>query len=206
MTHGSGSRGPAIALVVAGVIGLLVAVGALVLVLTSGGDDHVETATGSTTTAPPSTTPATVTAPQTVVTPPPTAPTTSVATGSGPGPVNAASGLRGRSEVPYGSYVAMLWSEKVAGDSDAHAANAKAAKGGYYGVPTAVVYGDDFRSLKDGTIAVVYAGSFSSPRDAAQWCVDQGVTDPDSCIGVGLNDDFTPEDRNGTGRMYISDF
>lgn len=196
-----GPRSSTVALVMAGVIGLVVSVGALLVVITSGGDDPVASAGDTTTTLPSAST--TTLSPTTETTQSPTTASTTMATTS---QLPTDSGLRGMSEVPYGSYVAMLWSERLDGDSQAHAANARAAKTSYYGVPTAVVYGDDFRTLKDGTVAVVYAGPFTSPRDAAQWCLDRGVTDADACIGVGLNDDYTEQDRNGTGRMYISDF
>lgn len=73
-----------------------------------------------------------------------------------------------------------------------------------YGVPVSVVWGDSFGSLRSGTVAVVYDGGFTSLRQAAQWCAAR-TSDVDACFAVGLNDDWGPLDRGGTGRMYISE-
>lgn len=119
--------------------------------------------------------------------------------GSGPAaPVDPARPL-------YGEHVAMFWSGELPDTSNDEVQRAKAELEARYGVATQVVYGDDYRSLKDGTVAVVFVGPFSGVRDAAQWCWDQGERDVNRCIGVGLNDDFEPTDRNGTGRMYINE-
>ena len=103
-----------------------------------------------------------------------------------------------------GSYVAMLWSDLLPNAPPDVVQRMLAEKQAQYGVPTAVVYGNDYRTLKDGTVGVVYAGPFDSPRAAAQWCWDRGERDL-GCFGVGLNDQYTPEDRKGTGRMYVSE-
>lgn len=107
--------------------------------------------------------------------------------------------------MPYGAYVAMVWSDRLDGLPPGEIERMQAAKEAQYGITAKVVYGDDFRTLRDGTAAVVFDGGFSSPRDAAQWCRNRGVTDPQACIGVGLNDDYSQDDRNGTGRMYVNE-
>lgn len=206
---GGGRSGSSmVLLVVAGVLGLVVTATALLVVLsaTRSSDDDQASPTTAITTAPAPTSPtstvdpappAPAPAPVPLPTPAPAGPTVGAASGSGE--------LRGRSEVAYGSYVAVLWSEVIDSGSEARASDARSTKGGSFRVPTAVVYGDDFRTLRDGTIAVVYDGGFASLADAAQWCWDRGVRDADSCFGVGLNDDYGVEDRDGTGRMYVSE-
>jgi hypothetical protein len=181
-------------LVLAAVLAVAIAVGALVIVFTGGSDESPQESTAASTTGPAGSTPDTSQAPPTSgPLPPPTqAPTTSE-------PVSTP-----QSGPVYGSYVAMLWSDHLTNAPSETVQQMAAEKAAQYGVTTSVVYGDDFRTLRDGTVAVVYAGGFASPREAAQWCYDRGER-AQSCIGVGLNDDFSELDRNGTGRMYVNE-
>lgn len=100
--------------------------------------------------------------------------------------------------------VAVLWSDF--GSLPSNVASSQAARWTTrYGTLVRVVEGNWYRSIRDGTVAVVYDGSFSSVRDAAQWCVNQGIagTNGTSCFGVILNDNFSEQDRgDGRGRFY----
>jgi|GEM_PF-5997436 len=192
------SRVAITAVVAAGLLAVVVAAGALVIAIGAGDDDSSDRASEevsqgsggvplSTATSVVSTT-STTAAPAATTTEGPTTTTTVVPMGA---PM-------------YGSYVAMLWSSKDVGDSG-EVDRMRSAKEAQYGVPTTVVYGDAYRSLRDGTVGLVYAGGFATVRDAAQWCWDRGERSATGCFGVGLNDDWSETDRNGTGRMYVNE-
>lgn len=187
----------AVALAIAGVLAVAVAAAALFLALSNANDDTATSTTSSTSTSASTTSTDTPTSAPTSAptTPAPTIPTT-VATNPG--------AATGAGDAIYGSYVAMLWSDVVSNVDPAEVQRIAAEKQSQYGVTTSIVYGDDFLSLRDGTVGVVFAGGFSSPRDAANWCWDRGEREL-GCFGVGLNDTYTENDRNGTGRMYVNE-
>lgn len=207
-------------LVVGALLTALVAVGALVVVLTVGGSGD-DTAAGNAAGVDASTT--SVTAPtstlSTITSTPPTpppAPTTNLPIATNPPvvqtvPVGAPGSAGGASnggassgKTLYGSYVAVLWSDMLSNVSADDIQGYLSQRADQYGVPTAVAYGDDYLTLRDGTVAVVYAGGFNSSREAAQWCRNRGVTDYNACFGVGLNDDHDWQNKADSDRTYIT--
>lgn len=215
----SRGRGP-ILLVVGASLAALIAVGALVVVLMTGGKGDDTAATdgagidmSTSTAAPTSSTAPTTTAapPQTVATSPaaagpatnlptPTNPPLQQAPSGGSGP----SGATGSGAPMLGSYVAVLWSDVLSNVTGSDIDGYQSQRAGQYGVPTSVVFGDDYLSLRDGTVAVVYAGGFRSSREAAQWCRNQGVTDVDACFGVVLDNTHDWQNKGNNERTYIS--
>lgn len=74
-----------------------------------------------------------------------------------------------------------------------------------FGGSVIALAGNWYRSLRDGTAAVAYDGTFSSVRAAAQWCSNNGLAGAQgvSCFGVILNDQFSENDKGeGQGRFY----
>lgn len=217
----SGGRGPIVVVAIAS-IASLIAVCALVVVLVTGGDGKSVAADDASVHTPTTPVPAVPTpspvapAPVPVLTDPPTpalpatnlpTPTASPVAGSGsaPGPVAVpapATPPAGSASL-YGSYVAMLWSTEASVSPAEIEAN-RSQQGNRYGVPTTVVYGNDYLSLRDGTVAVVYAGGFANSRDAALWCKDQGVTDWHDCFGVVLDNTHDWQDKGNNQRTYIN--
>lgn len=71
-----------------------------------------------------------------------------------------------------------------------------------FGSGVIAIDSNQFRSLRDGTVAVVYDGGFSSARNAKRWCRDNGFQDIYDCFGVVLSDDYNPDQRGDLIRTY----
>jgi|JI10StandDraft_1071094.scaffolds.fasta_scaffold188742_2 hypothetical protein len=100
-----------------------------------------------------------------------------------------------------GEVVAVIWSSFKAADVDAQARGQRDAYQAELGLTLDVVDGDWFRSIRDGTIAVVYAGGFRDLEAAAGWCISRGLEgDGDDCFAVVLSDEFDVP----AGRLYPS--
>lgn len=194
-------RGGTVALTIAGVLAVVVAGTALFAVLGGRGEPEPAAEPTTTVTQQPPTDPSSST---TTEVPPPQPPTVVIPTVPTTTDPTHTSATTPANSPGYGAYVAVVWSDRLSNIDSAEIQRMATEKQSQYGVPTAVVYGDDYRSLRDGTVAVVYAGGFDSPRSAARWCWDRGERGT-SCFGVGLNDDYTENDRKGTGRMYVNE-
>lgn len=107
----------------------------------------------------------------------------------------------------YGSYVAVLWSAVAGGSagSDSIVEQRRTESTARFGDTVHAVNSDDYRSLRDGTVAVVNAGGFASALEAKQWCRSVGFGGVDDCFGVVLSDDFGPSDRGESSRVYSLD-
>ena len=109
-------------------------------------------------------------------------------------------------DVVYGRYVAVLWSGFVSNTQSASADPVLPSElAGYqarFGPRVIAVDSNQFRSLRDGTVAVVYDGGFTSARDGKRWCRDSGFPGTQDCFGVVLSDDFTPDQRGEFIRSY----
>lgn len=120
-------------------------------------------------------------------------------------PTTVPTGPFGNPDALRGEIVVMIWSDFAEADIDAQARSHLSEYSSRVGVPLTAVHGDWYRSLRDGTIGVVYLGGFGSVQEAARWCVNQGLSGPEglSCFGVELSDRFTTEDKGpNLGRMY----
>ncbi len=114
--------------------------------------------------------------------------------------------LFGSRDALYGRYVAVLWSGFVSNSPpqdaneplEAQLANYQAQ----FGPDVIAIDSDQFRSLRDGTVAVAYDGGFSSARSAKRWCRDNGFPGTQDCFGVVLSDDYTPDQRGDLIRTY----
>ena len=62
--------------------------------------------------------------------------------------------------------------------------------------------GNDFKSLRDGTIAVALPDSFNSAQEAADWCASEDLNTDYDCFGVVLSNDYDFEDRGEYIRVY----
>ena len=62
--------------------------------------------------------------------------------------------------------------------------------------------GDDFASTTSGTIGVAYLGSFGDARSGAEWCRDNGMSENYECFGLRLSDEFGPDVKGPSTRLY----
>jgi hypothetical protein len=106
----------------------------------------------------------------------------------------------------YGRYVAILWSGVVptdpAQDAGQFLEDELATYQAQFGAGVVAVDSDQFRSLRDGTVAVAYDGGFASAREAKVWCRANGFPGTQDCYGVVLSDDHSPDDRGDLIRTY----
>ncbi len=189
------NRWPWVVVVVAGVLAL-VGFGVLELV---GGDDRAPNPIATTTTEvlPVTTTNTTSTTTSTTVT------TTSIHPATSTPQEDV--GVFGSPSALNGVVVAMIWSDFAGPEPGRQVGDKRLQYEQRLGVALMGVNGDWFRSIRDGTVGVVYVGGFSSPTEAARWCISNGLEGPDglSCFGVELSDRFTPNDDGPSGgRMY----
>ena len=113
----------------------------------------------------------------------------------------------------YGRYVAVLWSGFVSTSSpqdiselvEGHLETYRAQ----FGAEVTAVDSGQFGSLRDGTVAVIYDGGFSSAREAKVWCRENGFPGTQDCFGVVHSDDYTPDQRgdliDGPTHLFTSD-
>jgi hypothetical protein len=101
-----------------------------------------------------------------------------------------------------GQVVAIVWSDFGALGPDTE--RKRATYESRLGLSLEAIDGGWYRSLRQGTVAIAYAGGFPDLRAAASWCVDRGLAGPKgvSCFGVELSDRWTPSDDEGRGRIY----
>lgn len=105
----------------------------------------------------------------------------------------------------YGEAVAVVWSQVANADDPSWAETVQEQVDQYsseYGGDFVGIRGDEFRSTKGGTVAVVHRGGFSDARAGASWCRSQGLTEDYACFGLRLSDDFDFEARGPDQRMY----
>ncbi len=105
-----------------------------------------------------------------------------------------------------GRYVAVLWSgfapDVSAPDTVANVNGQLAESRQRFGSSVIVIDSNQFRSLRDETVAVVFDGGFPSAVAAKQWCRDNGFPGTQDCFGVVLSDDVGPDDRGDFARVY----
>ena len=107
--------------------------------------------------------------------------------------------------VVYGRYVAVLWSDFVPSGSSAETPELEAELASSqrrFGPNVIAINSNDFGSVRNGTVAVVYDGGFSSAREAKRWCRDNGFSGTQDCFGVVLSDDYAPDERGEFIRVY----
>ncbi len=138
---------------------------------------------------------------ETGTTPPPSTGTSTVE----PASTATSSVFAARDEV-YGRYVAVLWSGFVSSptppDGDDVVRDQLATLQGRFGSNVIAIDSNQFRSLRDGTVAVVFDGGFSNAREAKLWCRNNGFPGIHDCFGVVLSDDYTPDQRGHLIRIY----
>ena len=102
-----------------------------------------------------------------------------------------------------GKYVAMVWSELRSGPADAEIQAKVSELQARYGDGIFGVRDGTFASLKDGSIGVALDNNFTSARQAAEWCRNEGLVGHFTCFGVVLNDvPFVKDERGDYRRMY----
>lgn len=102
-----------------------------------------------------------------------------------------------------GKYVAVVWSEKRSAASDPQISAKVAEYRARYGDGVFGLHDGAFPSLKEGTVAVALDNDFTSARQAAQWCLNEGLSGRFTCFGVVLNDSPYVKDESGDyRRMY----
>ncbi|MEM9613136.1 MAG: hypothetical protein AAGA59_09385 [Actinomycetota bacterium] len=105
-----------------------------------------------------------------------------------------------------GRYVAMLWSTIAPDPSDPETVSVVGGQladlQNRFGASVIAIDSNQFRSLRDGTIAVAFDGGFNSAVDAKLWCRENGFPGTQDCFGVVLSDDFGPDQRGDFVRVY----
>lgn len=105
-----------------------------------------------------------------------------------------------------GKYVAVLWSgleDNPRSDAATQLLKTQLAEfRAQFGDAVVGLDGNEFRSLRDGSIAVAFPGSFNSAREAADWCISAGLNTNLDCFGVVLSDDHDFEERGDDIRVY----
>ncbi len=106
----------------------------------------------------------------------------------------------------YGRYAAVLWSSEVSGASPSEVQTVVDDQLTTFrlrfGQGVVGLDSNQFRSLRDGTVAVAYDGGFASAAEAKRWCRERGFPGLYDCFGVVLSDDFGPDDRGDHVRVY----
>ncbi len=139
-------------------------------------------------------------------------PGTSATPTSGPGPTwtpGPSPTPRGPFASPssvYGRFVAVLWSAvRLDPTNPSSSALVQQQADRFrvrFGSSVVGLNGNDFRSLRDDTVAVAYLGAFASSRAAADWCIQVGLTTNNSCFGVVLSDSYDYTERGDYIRVY----
>lgn len=131
-------------------------------------------------------------------TPPVNTPTTAATA-----PPTASDSLLPPKNVLEGRYVAIVWSELRSSPSDAEIIAKVNEYRAQFGDVVIGLRGSMFTSLTDGAIAVAVDNEFSSARQGAEWCRNQGLDSGSSCFGVILSDTTGPDTERGDyTRLY----
>lgn len=105
-----------------------------------------------------------------------------------------------------GTYVAVIWSglenDPRSATSTQRLEEQLTAFRSTYGNSLIGLDGNDFKSLRDGTIAVAFPDSFNSAQEAADWCASEDLNTDYDCFGVVLSNDYDFEDRGEYIRVY----